>query len=160
MLGIVHGKWSVSVFGKKLKLEEESIEKRNRIAFIHDWLKKGTNMEVINMFTTYVILTMLISSQIFFSFMIWSSQMFFSFSFSFYDLIDNSNSAKIGIMLSSCWMVYCLLLFVNEKGATHCCLNFLVVLYFQKWSTYRFPLYPLLNWSCIFPCIDWFLWLI
>ena len=130
MLGIVHGKWSVSVFGKKLKLEEESMEKRNRIAFIHDWLKKGTNMEVKNIFTTCVILTMLISSQIFFFFydLILSNV----FSFSFYDLIDNSISAKIGIMLSSCWMVYCLLLFVNEKWATHCCLNFLCGFIFSK----------------------------
>ena len=36
LLGIVHGKWSASVFGKNLNLEEESmVEKRNRIAFIH-----------------------------------------------------------------------------------------------------------------------------
>ena len=63
-----------SVFCEKLKLEEESmVEKRNRIAFIHDWLKDGTNMEMINMFTTCVILTMLISFVFFFppSFMIW-----------------------------------------------------------------------------------------
>ena len=122
LLSIVHGKWSAFVFGKKLKLEEESmVEKRNRIVFIHDWLKEGTNMEVINMFTTCVILAMLISSQ-----------MFFFFFFFFYDLIDNSNLAKIGILLSSCWLVYCWLLFFNEKGATHFCLKFSLWFYISE----------------------------
>ena len=121
LLGIVHGRWSASVFGKKLKMEEESmVEKRNRIAFIHDWLKEGTNMEVINMFTTYVILTMLISSQMFFFFSLWFDPLKCFFLF-FYDLIDNNNLAKIGILLSLCWLVYCLLLIFNEKWATHCC---------------------------------------
>ena len=95
------------------------VEKRNQIAFIHDWLKDGTNMEVINMFTTCIILTKLISSQMFFLFF-------------FFDLIDNSNSAKIGTLLSSCWLVYCLLLFFNEKGATLCCLKFSLWFYISK----------------------------
>ena len=108
----------------KLKLEEESmVEKRNRVAFIHDWLKDGTNMEMINMFTTCVILTMLISF------------VFFFFPL-FYDLTDNGNSAKkwstktISVLckldqsrVSVDWYI-AYNYFFNEKGATLYCLKF------------------------------------
>ena len=122
LLGIVHGRWSAFVFGKKIKARrgKHGGEKKSDCFYpwlIKRWNKYGGDKYVHNLYN--------------FDQVNFLSNVFFFFFF-FFDLIDNSNSAKIGTLLSSCWLVYCLLLFFNEKWATLCCLKFFLWFYISK----------------------------
>ena len=110
LLDIVNGRWSASIYGEKSMLEPMSLESNASWRKEIKLLLSEKNLSL----ATCVILIMLISSQMIFS---------------FHDLIDNGNSTKKWYTWSVC------LKFPFLQNTS------LMVLYFSKWSSYRLPLH-------------------